>query len=101
MFKEDLDWLNETNIEFKEKLKKMETKVDDAIRNISNKYHGAFRYEISINYANDTPNISVDLSSEKMFTEDNINEIKKALGAKSVMIQGLETKKIRLIFNFE
>ena len=49
MFKEDLDWLNETNIEFKEKLKKMETKVDDAIRNISNKYHGAFRYEISIN----------------------------------------------------
>jgi hypothetical protein len=101
MFKEDLDWLNKTNIEFKEKLNKLETKTDDVIRNISNKYNGAFRYEISINYDNDTPTISVDLSSEKMFTEDNINEFKKALGAKSVMMQGLESKKIRLIFNFE
>jgi hypothetical protein len=101
MFKEDLDWLNETNIEFKEKLENIKTKTDNVILNISNKYHGAFRYEISINYANDTPTISVDLSSENVFTEDNINEFKMALGAKSVMIQGLESKKIRLIFNFE
>lgn len=101
MFKEDLEWLNTTNIEFKEKLNILENKIDSKMLNLNNKYNGSFNYNISINYAQDTPNIFIDLTTTNLIPESVLNEIKVIVEASVMMVQSLESNKIRLIFEFE
>lgn len=101
MFKEDLEWLNTTNSEFKEKLNILENKVDGKMLNLNNQYNGAFNYNISINYAQDTPNIFIDLTTTNLIPESVLNEIKGIVEASLMLVQSLESNKIRLIFEFE